>query len=71
MARDLLGMAGAMADQIIYRLAWDDGGHALLAYVLVTGLFSVLVLRPELIASAMSRLGDLANLFLSQLGFVF
>ena len=57
-----------MADQLINRLVWDEGGNALWAYALVTGLFSVLVFQPELLAGAVYRLGDLINLFLSQLG---
>ncbi len=41
------------------------------AYALITGLFSVLVFQPELVAGAIFRLADLLNLFISQLGFAF
>lgn len=60
-----------MADQLIYRLVWDESGNGLLAYALITGFFSVLVLQPELVAAAAYRLADLLALLMSQIGLVF
>ncbi len=60
-----------MADPLLYRLVRDESGYGLWAYALITGLFSVLVFQPELVAGAIFRLADLLNLFISQLGFAF
>ena len=60
-----------MADPLLYRLVRDESGSGLWAYALITGLFSVLVFQPELVAGAIFRLADLLNLFISQLGFAF
>ena len=60
-----------MADPLLYRLVRDESGYGLWAYALITGLFSVLVFQPELVAGAVFRLADLLNLFISQLGFAF
>ena len=60
-----------MADSLLYRLVRDESGYGLWAYALITGLFSVLVFQPELVAGAIFRLADLLNLFISQLGFAF
>ncbi len=60
-----------MADPLLYHLVRDESGYGLWAYALITGLFSVLVFQPELVAGAIFRLADLLNLFISQLGFAF
>lgn len=60
-----------MADPLLYRLVRDESGYGLWAYALITGLFSVLVFQPELVAGAIFRLADLLNLFISQFGFAF
>ncbi len=60
-----------MADPLLYRLVRDESGYGLWAYALITGLFSVLVFQPELVAGAIFRLADVLNLFISQLGFAF
>ena len=60
-----------MADPLLYRLVRDESGYGLWAYALITGLFSVLVFQPELVAGAVFRLADLLNLFISKLGFAF
>ena len=53
------------------RLLEEEDGHAVMAYALVTGLFSILVFQPELAAAVVYRLADLFNLFLSQVQAVF
>ena len=53
------------------RCGGSVSGAGLWAYALITGLFSVLVFQPELVAGAIFRLADLLNLFISQLGFAF
>ena len=60
-----------MADPPLYRLVRDESGYGVWAYALITGLFSVLVFQPELVAGAVFRLANLLSLFISQLGFAF
>ncbi len=48
-----------------------EQGHGVLAYALITGMFSVLVFRPEIAAAVIYRLADLFSLFLSQVAAVF
>ena len=53
------------------RLLEKEQGHGVLAYALITGMFSVLVFRPEIAAAVVYRLADLFSLFLSQVAAVF
>ena len=51
---------------LLRQLVEQEDGHGPLAYALVTGVFSVLVFRPELAAALVYRLADLFSLFVSQ-----
>lgn len=53
------------------RFVDDEDGNGVLGYVLVTGVLSVLVFQPELVAAFVYRLGDLLSLFGSQVEALF
>ena len=57
-----------MKTQLLCRLVREEHGYGPLAYVVVTGSFSVLLLQPSLIVGAVHRLSDLFDLFIGQLG---
>lgn len=49
----------------------DERGNGAIAYVVVTGVFSVLVFQPSLIVAAVDRLSTMISLLVSQLAFAF
>ena len=57
--------------RLLQRLGSDEQGHAVVGYMLITGVFSVLIFQPELAVVLVYQIADILSLLVSQIESVF